>query len=55
MKNIVFIMFALGLMSMTACTNTVSGVGKDMEKAGESIKKSVKRLEQKFEDKEAEE
>jgi predicted small secreted protein len=51
MKNLIVLMFAFGLMNLTACTNTMEGVGKDLEKMGDSIQKSAERLEKKFDGK----
>ena len=48
MKKLMMTVCVLGLLNLTACTNTMEGVGKDFEKAGDSIKKSVDRLEKKF-------
>jgi entericidin B len=41
MKYIVWISVALIALTLTAC-NTVNGVGKDLEKAGEAVQKSTK-------------
>ena len=41
MKYIVWISVALITLTLTAC-NTVNGVGKDLEKAGEAVQKSTK-------------
>ena len=51
MKKLFVIIFIFNFINLAACSNTMSGLGKDLDKAGESIKKSVKRLEKKFEDK----
>ena len=51
MQKLLIILSAAGLLNITACSNTVSGMGKDIEKAGESIKKTVINMEKKFEDK----
>lgn len=42
MKRIaMMLLLALGSLSLTAC-NTINGVGKDIEQAGEAIQKSTK-------------
>ena len=51
MKKLLAILFVFRFVTLAACSNTMSGLGKDLEETGESIKKSVKRLEGKFEDK----
>lgn len=38
---IVFALVSLAI-GLSACTNTVTGVGKDLEKAGKEIQKSTK-------------
>jgi len=55
MKKLFAVIFVFCFVNLAACSNTVSGLGKDMDKAGESIQKSVERLEKKFEDKESSE
>ena len=55
MKKLLVMMIVFCFVNLAACSNTMSGLGKDMEQAGDSIKKSVKRLEKKLEDKEASE
>lgn len=55
MKKLIIIMSVFSFINITACTNTMEGVGKDLQKMGESITESGKRLEKKFESKEAEE
>jgi len=42
MKLTLLIMMILSLFSLTAC-NTVQGIGKDVEKAGEAINKAAKK------------
>ena len=39
-------------LNITACSNTVSGLEKDLHKMGESLENSADRLEKKFGDKE---
>jgi predicted small secreted protein len=41
MKYMVWISVVLIALTLTAC-NTVNGVGKDLEKAGEAVQKSTK-------------
>lgn len=42
MKRIaIMLLLVLGSLSLTAC-NTINGVGKDIEQAGEAIQKSTK-------------
>ncbi|WP_334106254.1 entericidin A/B family lipoprotein [Methylobacillus sp.] len=42
MKRIaMMLLLVLGSLSLTAC-NTINGVGKDIEQAGEAIQKSTK-------------
>jgi len=58
MKKLIFIISVFSLMNLAACTNTMEGVGKDLQKMGESITEGGKRLEKEFEskdDKEAKE
>ncbi|MCB5187218.1 entericidin A/B family lipoprotein [Methylobacillus caricis] len=40
-RRIAIIVFCLAALPLTAC-NTVHGVGKDIEKAGEAIQRSTK-------------
>ncbi|HTD89304.1 MAG TPA: entericidin A/B family lipoprotein [Burkholderiales bacterium] len=42
MKNTAAILFALLVVALTGC-NTVHGIGKDVEKAGEAIQKKSDR------------
>ena len=44
MTKVFILLFALNLFSLTACTNTLQGVGKDLEKIGESIQENVERI-----------
>ncbi|HEY9051570.1 MAG TPA: entericidin [Gammaproteobacteria bacterium] len=37
MKKLIIVLLALGFMSVTACTNTLEGIGKDIEKIGKGI------------------
>jgi predicted small secreted protein len=48
MKKIFAVIIAFGFMSLSACVNTVDGVGKDLEIIGESIEKSADHLQKKF-------
>ena len=41
MKKLTFVFAALMALGLTAC-NTVQGIGKDIEKGGEAIQKSVR-------------
>jgi len=42
MKNMATVLFALLVVALTGC-NTVHGIGKDVEKAGEAIQKKSDR------------
>jgi len=44
MTKIFILMLVVNLFSLTACTNTLQGVGKDLEKIGESIQENVERI-----------
>jgi entericidin B len=42
MKRLIALSVILGILSVLCGCNTVKGVGKDVEKAGEAIQKSAK-------------
>ena len=42
MKKLIIVLLALGFMSVTACTNTLEGIGKDIEKIGKGIQEGGK-------------
>ena len=42
MKRLIALSVILGILSLLSACNTVRGVGKDLEKAGEAIQKSAK-------------
>ena len=44
MNKILILLFVMSLFSLSACTNTLQGVGKDLEKIGENIQKNVERI-----------
>ena len=44
MTKFFILLLALNIFSLAACSNTLQGVGKDIEKIGESIQKNVERI-----------
>ncbi|MDH5473379.1 MAG: entericidin EcnAB [Gammaproteobacteria bacterium] len=44
MTKTFIVICVLNLLWLTACSNTLQGVGKDLEKIGEDIQKNVKRI-----------
>ncbi|MDH5484095.1 MAG: entericidin A/B family lipoprotein [Gammaproteobacteria bacterium] len=42
MKKIIVIFMFLGFLSVSACSNTFEGLGKDIQDLGKSIEKSTK-------------
>ncbi len=42
MKKIFVLMLALGFLSVTACSNTLEGLGKDIEDLGKTMQDSGK-------------
>ena len=44
MTKIFILLLALNMFSLTACSNTLQGVGKDLEKIGESIQENVEKI-----------
>ena len=43
MKKYIALMFVLGLISVTGCSNTLEGLGKDIEGIGKSMQDSVEK------------
>lgn len=46
MKQLIFLMVVMGLLQLSACSNTIEGMGKDMEQMGKSIQDSVDKTKQ---------
>jgi len=42
MNKLIFLLLLTGLLQLVACSNTLEGVGKDMQDMGKSIEDSVK-------------
>ncbi|TNF37692.1 MAG: entericidin EcnAB [Gammaproteobacteria bacterium] len=42
MKKLMVILLAMGFLSVTACSNTLEGIGKDIENIGKDIQDSGK-------------
>jgi predicted small secreted protein len=41
MKNLLALLLTLGFLSVTACSNTLEGIGKDIENIGKSMQDSA--------------
>ncbi len=42
MKKLVIVLLALGFMSVSACSNTLEGIGKDIEQIGKGMQDGSK-------------
>ncbi|MDH5711543.1 MAG: entericidin [Gammaproteobacteria bacterium] len=49
MKTIINLFFLINFFLLAACTNTLEGVGKDLEKIGKNIQDNIERVTEKEE------
>ena len=42
MKKLIIVLLALGFMSVSACSNTLEGIGKDIEQIGKGMQDGSK-------------